>query len=529
MKNPITIFPTTLLFTLCFVLSSLAHAQNWTQVNTDGFGDAGNARATSMAVYNNCLYAGTENSHALWPGGTGSGAEVWRYDGTNWVQINTDGFGDRDNETTDSMAVHNNYLYVGTENARGAEVWVYSGAAWVQVNSDGFGNRQNHIADSMAVYNSHLYAGSGGGLLGARVWQYDGVLWSQANSDGFGDPFNFIAVDLAEYDGHLYVTTKNPTGAQVWQYGGATWAKIHADGFGDAKNEAAAMAVYNNQLYVGTVNAARGAEVWRYNGATWIQVDNGWDGDTGNMAAVGMCVYNNLLYVGTCNEASGAELWQYDGALWMQANTDGFGDGNNVMIEEDGMAVYKNALFVGTSNDVTGAEVWRYTADMTGPSVLTTAPTDGSTDVPVKTAVRASFSEAMNASTLDDMTFLVNDGSCNIFGTVTYDDRTATFTPRADLACNTIYTATITTGVQDLAGNPMETDYQWSFTTGKDPKGDINGDGNVDLTDALLALQVLAGLEPSTPVQKEADINKDDKIGLEEVFFILQKAAGLRE
>jgi hypothetical protein len=288
------------------------------------------------------------------------------------------------------------------------------------------------------------------------------------------------------------------------------------------------LAVYNNQLYVGTLNKVRGAEVWRYNGATWTQVDDGWGGDKNNIAAAGMCVYNDLLYVGTWNEVTGAELWQYDGAAWVQANSDGFGDVNNVTIEEDGMAVYNNALFVGTSNDVTGAEVWRYTADMTGPSVLTTTPTDGAADVSVKAAVTASFSEALNASTVSNMTFLVNDGSSDIIGTVTYDSMTATFTPVTGLVYNTIYTAMLTTDVQDVAGNPMESNYQWSFSTGKDPKGDTNGDGKVDLTDAVLALQVLAGLEPSTSVHQEADVNGDNKIGLEEVFYVIQKVAGLR-
>jgi hypothetical protein len=528
MKKLIAIFSTIMSFAVFCGLCPLVQAQDWTQVNADGFGDAGNSRATSMAVYRSHLYVGTENGDGVWPG-SDSGAEVWRYDGANWVQVNTDGFGDPRNETADTMAVFDNALYVGTENSRGAEVWQYDGAAWRQVNSDGFGNQQNHIVDSVALYNGHLYAGSGGGLLGAKVWQYNGVAWSQVNADGFGDAFNFIAVDLVVCDGDLYVTTESPTGTQVWLYDEATWTQVQDDGFGDAKNEAAAMAVFNNHLYVGTLNAVTGAEVWRYDGAIWTQVDNGWGGDRGNKAAVGMCVYDNLLYVGTWNETTGAELWHYDGAVWVQANSDGFGDANNVTIEEDGMAVYNNALFVATSNDATGAEVWRYTADMTGPSVSATTPTDGAVDVPASTTVTASFSEALNASTVNAMTFLVNDGSCDIIGTVSYDNMTAAFTPVAGLAYSTAYTATVTAGVQDVAGNPMASPYQWSFITGEDPKGDINGDDSVDLADALLALQILAGLESSTPVQKKADVNGDGKIGSEEVLYIFQQVAGLRE
>ena len=52
-------------------------------------------------------------------------------------------------------------------------------------------------------------------------------------------------------------------------------------------------------------------------------------------------------------------------------------------------------------------------------------------------------------------------------GTVTYDAPTLTaiFTPDAPLAFVAGYTATLTTGVKDLAGNPLAADFAWSFTT----------------------------------------------------------------
>ena len=50
--------------------------------------------------------------------------------------------------------------------------------------------------------------------------------------------------------------------------------------------------------------------------------------------------------------------------------------------------------------------------------------------------------------------------------------------------------------------------------------GDINGDGSVDLADAIRALKVINN-SPTTSY-KAADVNGDNKIGLEEVLFILQ-------
>lgn len=64
-------------------------------------------------------------------------------------------------------------------------------------------------------------------------------------------------------------------------------------------------------------------------------------------------------------------------------------------------------------------------------------------------------------------------------------------------------------------------------------KGDTNGDGNVDLADVILALQVISGMN-STGVRSDyassgADVNGDGKIGIEEAIYILQKVSGVRE
>jgi len=57
--------------------------------------------------------------------------------------------------------------------------------------------------------------------------------------------------------------------------------------------------------------------------------------------------------------------------------------------------------------------------------------------------------------------------------------------------------------------------------------GDINGDGQVDLADAVLALQVTAGLAPAG-LDLSGDVDGDRHIGGAEVVFGLQKAAGVR-
>ena len=88
----------------------------------------------------------------------------------------------------------------------------------------------------------------------------------------------------------------------------------------------------------------------------------------------------------------------------------------------------------------------------------------------------ATFNETMDSSTITTDTFLVS-GSSNIAGTVAYSGTTASFTPTTALDYNKTYTATITTGAKDLAGNALEADYTWSFTTGSASATTTGGGG----------------------------------------------------
>lgn len=59
-------------------------------------------------------------------------------------------------------------------------------------------------------------------------------------------------------------------------------------------------------------------------------------------------------------------------------------------------------------------------------------------------------------------------------------------------------------------------------------KGDIDGSGIVDLTDAVMVLQVIAGIDPIQNVSKGADVDGNGKIGLEETIYSLQVASEMR-
>lgn len=118
-------------------------------------------------------------------------------------------------------------------------------------------------------------------------------------------------------------------------------------------------------------------------------------------------------------------------------------------------------------------------------SVTATSPANNAIDIPINSTVTATFSEAMNSSTITTSTFFLTNGSELVAGSVNYnaDSRTATFTPSAKLNDSKTYTATITNGVQSLAGKPLLTTKTWSFTTAT-PKNNlsvtISGPGSVN-------------------------------------------------
>jgi hypothetical protein len=106
------------------------------------------------------------------------------------------------------------------------------------------------------------------------------------------------------------------------------------------------------------------------------------------------------------------------------------------------------------------------TSDTTAPTVSSTTPAESSTAVPRNSNITANFDEDIFATTVDATSFtLAQSGS--ISGEVTFDgsNNVATLTPTGDLSILTTYTATLSTEITDLNGNPLAADYSWSFTT----------------------------------------------------------------
>lgn len=118
---------------------------------------------------------------------------------------------------------------------------------------------------------------------------------------------------------------------------------------------------------------------------------------------------------------------------------------------------------------------WTFTTgpapDLTPPSVSFTDPMHNDVDVTVNSAISATFSEPVDAMTVTTETFKLFDNISGmpVAGAVTISGTTATFTPLTTLSDIILYTASISTGVRDLAGNPISSIYEWNFTSGVAP------------------------------------------------------------
>ena len=109
-------------------------------------------------------------------------------------------------------------------------------------------------------------------------------------------------------------------------------------------------------------------------------------------------------------------------------------------------------------------------ADTEDPRVVFTAPINGATAVHVNQKASVAFNEDMDQSTLTSATFSLKQGTTPVSGSVKSTDSTATFPPARDIEKDKTYTATITNGAKDLAGNVLAKNYVWGFTAYAPPK-----------------------------------------------------------
>jgi hypothetical protein len=161
-------------------------------------------------------------------------------------------------------------------------------------------------------------------------------------------------------------------------------------------------------------------------------------------------------------------------------------------------------------------DVRLYTCDATAPTITARNPAVGATNVTLSIAPTATFSESMDAATLSTATYTLTSGSLPLTGSVTYNtsSKVATFTLGgvATLAPGRTYTATVTTGATDLAGNNMAANSAWNFTTSAAGSCAVRVDGGLcfaTITNAYGLAELNSRIETASSLPGAAvDINR---------------------
>ena len=276
---------------------------NWTSC-----GRPGNAiLATSMAVYDGNLYAGTFE----W--GAKEAGSVYRYAGVdNWVYC---GSPDLSNSIW-AMAVYDGKLYVGTAHYPGN-------------------------TGSMLVQGASPNTNVGGNIYryeGGTTWTYCGLLIKP-----IADPCKVEGIfSLVVFDGGLYGAPLRGPDMGLYHYaGGQTWTKCGTTG------DIFSISAFNNSLYLTYAQCAR------YSKRTGIQFF-GMPPNTTQLYS--QMIYEGNLYVSSWPRA---RIFRYAGGTgWISCGElNNEGQGVETSRESMGMIVYNGKLYAGS---LPKAKVYRF-------------------------------------------------------------------------------------------------------------------------------------------------------------------------
>lgn len=125
------------------------------------------------------------------------------------------------------------------------------------------------------------------------------------------------------------------------------------------------------------------------------------------------------------------------------------------------IAVLLPMMFIGCKDQGTSV-----IDEADAPTVVSTSPLNGESEIERNKVVEITFNEAMDAATINATTFTISHGSNEIEGTIAYSGSIATFTAENTLSAVSEYTATISTGAKSTTGVALASNVVWNFTTG---------------------------------------------------------------
>ena len=312
------------------------------------------------------------------------GAEIWKYNNSTWDRVYE---ADEADSGFRKMVEYNGKLYAGTLNStEGASLVCFnpnstkcpvngnSAPEWSEVSCDMTKNANNISIRTMLVHNEELYVGTENNKTGGELWKYNGTTWTQIQT--FKDDAS--VAELAVYDNKMYVGTWNFTDKfglyESSNCNTFTDVTPKFDGSDELSNLGVMqLKVFKDKLFLGTVNYENGFTLLSYEKPNDQNPEGKWNvittdglGDPSNAYSWSMQEWNGKLYLGTFNDGlySGiydplpipldgrAQLWcSENGENWSQVMGDGFGSAFNYGIRT--MTVtHDGRLVMGTASNM---------------------------------------------------------------------------------------------------------------------------------------------------------------------------------
>jgi sugar lactone lactonase YvrE len=201
--------------------SATGNSHDWTRLVANGFGESNNMAIMDLLAYQGQLYASVFNQN--------SGGQVWRSpngDAGSWTKVANGGLGDDRANTPTTLKEFNGSLYLAFAHKAGGgvQVWrcsICDGSDWVKVVDNGFGNADLRYTPGLAVLDGSIYLFAGDYASGEEVWSSsDGTSWTPTAPKGFGDPNSTLVYfhnGLVVFNDRLLAGVNNPySAAKVW-------------------------------------------------------------------------------------------------------------------------------------------------------------------------------------------------------------------------------------------------------------------------------------------------------------------------
>jgi hypothetical protein len=244
-------------------------------------------------------------------------AQVYEYNGTNWIQLGKDIYGESAGDLAGySVSINDvgNKVVVGEpnddvngQNSGRVRVYEYIGTDWVQIGTNINGRKINDALGISASINGSgtiVAIGATNGISivqpQVRVYEHKGTDWVQLGSDigvGVGEsPYgnfgrtvslnsagNRVAIGGSDYNKFTGLT-------RVYEYDGTNWVQlgqdINGEATGDSSGRSVSMNSAGNRVAIGATgnNGVNGIQsghvrVYEYDGTNWVQLGLDMDGE----------------------------------------------------------------------------------------------------------------------------------------------------------------------------------------------------------------------------------------------------------